>query len=339
MKKVFVSLLAAIVIAAAIGGWWLKSALTSLESPVPVSGSTSFEIPAGASANTVALELQRAGWIESARIWLGYARWHGLDTGLKAGEYVVEEGDTALELMQRFVDGDTVMHSLTLIEGWTFRQAIAHIQRQETVTTSLAANNSSAWLEALGTDYAHPEGLLFPSTYRFPLGTTDVEIARQAHDQLMTKLNAVWAARAPDSPIASPYEALILASIIEKETGRDDEREQISGVFVRRLKQKMRLQTDPTVIYGLGDSYDGDIRRRDLQTDTPYNTYTRAGLPPTPIALVGERSLEAATQPAGGTALFFVATGSGDGGHQFSDTLEEHEAAVKVYLRRLREGR
>ncbi len=336
MKKILISLVAAIVIAVAVGGWWLQGALGSLEAPIPLQASATFEIPAGATANSVAVNLRREGWIESARIWLAYARWHGLDTGLKAGEYVVEQGDTALDLMERFVKGETVLHSLTLIEGWTFRQAIEHIQKHDAVEATLDANDMQAWLSALETEYEHPEGLLFPSTYRFPLGSTDVDIARQAYGQLVLRLEAVWSNRAPDLPLANPYEALTLASIVEKETGRDDEREQIAGVFVRRLQTKMRLQTDPTVIYGLGDAYDGDIRRRDLQTDTPYNTYTRSGLPPSPIALSGERSLIAATQPADGTALFFVATGTGDGGHQFSDTLEEHEAAVRAYLKRLR---
>ncbi len=339
MKRLVFSLVIATLIAVGIGGWWLKSSLQKLAEPMPVQSAETFSIESGASAGSVAAALQAAGWIDSARFWLAYARWNSLDTGLKAGEYVVEPGDSSLDLMERFVAGETVLYSLTLIEGWTFAQAIAHIQAQPTIESTIAVDDQVGWLAALDTKFTHPEGLLFPSTYRYPRGTTDVTIAREAHSELTERLARAWDQRAEELPLADAYEALILASIVEKETGRDDEREQVAGVFTRRLNIGMRLQTDPTVIYGIGDAYDGDIRRRDLTTDTPYNTYTRAGLPPSPIALVGQRSIDAATNPADGTALFFVASGLGDGGHVFSDSLEEHEAAVQLYLRRQRENR
>lgn len=198
---------------------------------------------------------------------------------------------------------------------------------------------SGELMKGLGLAGRHPEGQFFPDTYHFPRNTPDVEVFREAYTLMQRKLDAAWAQRHPDLPLAGPYAALVLASIIEKETALDSERRQISGVFTRRLKRGMRLQTDPTVIYGLGDAFDGNLRRRDLERDTPYNTYTRAGLPPTPIALPGEASLLAAVQPDDGDALYFVATGKGDGSHYFSATLAEHNRAVRRYLETRRQGR
>jgi UPF0755 protein len=191
-------------------------------------------------------------------------------------------------------------------------------------------------MAAIGASGVHPEGQLFPDTYRFPKGTTDLALLRIAHDALARRLEEAWQRRSPDVVLQTPYEALILASIVEKETALQSERPLISGVFQQRLRRNMRLQTDPTVIYGLGSSFDGNLRRQDLERDTPYNTYTRLGLPPTPIALVGAAALEAAVAPAPSDALYFVATGRGDGSHRFSATLEEHEHAVSEYLQRLR---
>lgn len=194
-------------------------------------------------------------------------------------------------------------------------------------------------MAALGAPGVHPEGQFFPDTYWFPRGTSDLEILRIARERMQRELQAAWDARDPDLPLATPYEALILASIIEKETALEAERPIVAGVFVERLRRGMRLQTDPTVIYGMLDRYDGNIRKADLLRDTPYNTYTRAGLPPTPIAMPGLGSLRAATRPQVTGALFFVATGEPDGSHYFSKTLAEHEAAVQRYLRKLRERR
>jgi UPF0755 protein len=196
-----------------------------------------------------------------------------------------------------------------------------------------------ALLEELGAGTRHPEGLFLPETYHFPRGTSDRELLKQAYEHMQTALAEEWASRDSGLPITSPYEALILASIVEKETARADERARIAGVFVRRMQKRMRLQTDPTVIYGIGKAFNGNLTRRDLKTDTPYNTYTRHGLPPTPIALPGRDAIHAALHPAAGEELYFVATGLGDGSHAFSVTKEQHDAAVAEYLRRLRSGK
>lgn len=297
------------------------------------------EIAPGATLRGVAGELTADGALAHPRWLVLYGRLRGLATEIKAGEYRLEPGTTPRAALERFVSGDTLLHEFTIVEGWTAAQALAVLQRDPAVTATIPGDDPQALLAAIEAEESHPEGLLFPETYHFPRGTRDVDILRRAHALMREKLAAAWAERNPALPLERPYEALILASIVEKETGRADERRAIAGVFVRRLEKNMRLQSDPTVIYGLGDSYDGDIRRRDLATDTPYNTYTRRGLPPTPIALPGEASLRAAVQPAEGEALYFVATGLGDGSHEFTATLAEHEAAVARYLRRLREKR
>jgi UPF0755 protein len=232
------------------------------------------------------------------------------------------------------VSGQVYLHELTIVEGSRFADAVATVRAHPAIAAGTL--DDAAIMAALGTPGVHPEGQLFPDTYRFPKGTSDIELLRIAHDALVTRLDAAWQQRDSDIVLETPYEALVLASIIEKETALPSERPLISGVFQQRLRRRMRLQTDPTVIYGLGPSYDGNLRRQDLERDTPYNTYTRFGLPPTPIALVGAAALEAAVKPAPSEALYFVATGRGDGSHRFSATLEEHERAVSDYLRQLR---
>ncbi len=207
------------------------------------------------------------------------------------------------------------------------------------VEHSITVEDWPRLFESIMASATHPEGMFLPETYRFPKRSKDVDILRQAFELLQETLDAEWDSRDEDLPLSSPYEALVLASIIEKETARADERARISGVFVRRLQKRMRLQTDPTVIYGIGQSFDGNLTRRDLQTDTPYNTYTRVGLPPTPIALPGKAAINAALHPAEGSELYFVATGLGDGSHKFSETKEQHDAAVRQYLGRQRAAR
>jgi UPF0755 protein len=234
----------------------------------------------------------------------------------------------------QLVAGQVLLHQLTIVEGWRFTELLAAVRAHPAIRAGEL--DGAAIMTALGESDVHPEGQFFPDTYSFPKGTTDVELLRTAHEALRMHLAKAWDSRASDIEVHSPYEALILASIIEKETALPAERRMISGVFNQRLRRNMRLQTDPTVIYGLGESFDGNLRRQDLDRDTPYNTYTRAGLPPTPIALPGNASLEAAVVPEPTDALFFVATGRGDGSHYFSATLEEHERAVRDYLRQLR---
>ena len=312
---------------------WLQSPIEGLAVP------TAFEVPRGASLSSVARRLEADGLMDRPRTWVRHAIREGLSTRLKAGEYRLQPGTTPALLLEQFVAGDVVLHALTLPEGWTFRQALAAIQSHPQVTAELKGLDDAQILARLGMRDAHPEGLFFPDTYRFPRGTPDRELLRQAHRRLEAELAAAWASRAEGLPLDSPYEALILASLVEKETGAPDERPLIAGVFVNRLKRGMRLQTDPSVIYGIGDRFDGNLRRRDLETDTAYNTYVRAGLPPTPIALAGREALEAAVRPAATASLYFVATGLGDGRHYFAESLAAHNANVSRHLANLRRGR
>jgi UPF0755 protein len=331
--------LAAFLAFAAWFGWrqyerhWLESPIEALSVP------STFEIERGAPLAKVARGLEQAGLIERPRTWLRYAQREGLATRIKAGEYRLQPGTSPAMLLAQFVAGDVILHALTLPEGWTFRQALAAIQANAAIESELKNLEDAAVLARLGLRDAHPEGLFFPDTYRFPRGTTDRELLRQAHARLEQELASAWSARAGGLPLESPYDALILASLVEKETGAADERPLIAGVFVNRLRRGMRLQTDPSVIYGLGEKFDGNLRRRDLEADTPYNTYTRAGLPPTPIALVGREALAAALHPAPTDALYFVATGRGDGRHFFAGTLAAHNANVSRHLANLRRAR
>ena len=248
---------------------------------------------------------------------------------MRAGEYSIADGITADELLRQFTEGNSIQYSLTVIEGWTFRQMLAALARDPIIEHRLEGRTDAEIMAQLGYAGEHPEGRFFPDTYRFPRGTTDIDFLRRAYQVMQRHLEREWAQRQSDLPLKSPYEALILASIIEKETAVPAERNLISGVFVQRLRRNMRLQTDPTVIYGLGPEFDGDIRFRDLRRDTPYNTYLRAGLTPTPIALPGLDSIRAALHPEESGALYFVSRG--DGTHKFSNTLEEHNAAVRKY--------
>ncbi len=239
-----------------------------------------------------------------------------------------------LTLLAKLVSGDVYLHQITIVEGSRFTEVLAALRSHPAIAATEL--DAAAIMSALGAPGVHPEGQFFPDTYRFPYGTSDIEVLKLAHDGLVARLEEAWGNRSPELQLKTDYEALILASIIEKETGLAAERKLIAGVFHERLRRNMRLQTDPTVIYGLGDSFDGNLRRVDLDRDTPYNTYTRAGLPPTPIALPGAASIEAAVAPEISGAIYFVATGRGDGSHYFSATLEEHERAVRDYLRQLR---
>jgi UPF0755 protein len=325
----------------AVAGWlgwrqyerhWLESPIAALRQP------TTFIVPAGASLRSVANGLAGQGLLERPGTWLRYANREGLATRVKAGEYRLLPGTSPAVLLGQFVAGDVVLHSFTIPEGWTFRQALTALQSSPFVRVELKGLPESALLARLGMRDDHAEGLFFPDTYRFPRGTTDREILVQAHARLERELADAWKARADGLPLDSPYEALILASLVEKETASPEERPLIAGVFVNRLRRGMRLQTDPSVIYGIGEKFDGNIRRRDLVADSPYNTYTRAGLPPTPIALVGRAALAAAVRPADTRALYFVATGLGDGRHFFAESLVAHNANVSRHLSNLRGG-
>ncbi|HET8691581.1 MAG TPA: endolytic transglycosylase MltG [Steroidobacteraceae bacterium] len=337
MKRLLpaVAILALVAIAAWLG-WhqyerhWLQSPIAGLTAPAV------FEVPKGASLRAVANELHDQGWLDRPSIWLRHANRAGLATRIKAGEYRVLPGTSPAALLDQFVAGDVVLHALTIPEGWTFRQALVLIQANPMVKAELKDLPEAALLARLGLKARSAEGLFFPDTYRFPRGTSDRTLLLQAHERLERELAAAWARRAADLLLATPYDVLILASLVEKETAAADERPLIAGVFLNRLRKGMRLQTDPSVIYGIGEKFDGNLRRRDLRTDTPYNTYTRIGLPPTPIALVGREALEAAVNPAKTDALYFVATGLGDGRHYFADTLIAHNRNVSRHLSNLR---
>lgn len=301
-----------------------------LERPLGIDEETLYQVSSGASLRRVLTDFEARGWIGDARIHEVWLRFQEV-TGIQRGEYLLRPDETTEMAIRRMIAGDKVLRSVQLIEGWNFRQFRAAIAANEYITHNLTDLSDEEVIAALGLELEHPEGWFFPDTYLFERGTTDLELLRQAHRKLVAELEQAWAQRRENLPFDTPYEALIMASIIERETGVPYERPEIAGVFTRRLEQGMRLQTDPTVIYGMGDEYQGRITRRNLQTDTPYNTYTRHGLPPTPIANPGRGALRAAVNPAEGTSLFFVARG--DGSHIFSDTYAEHNAAVQQYQR------
>ncbi|MAF83359.1 MAG: endolytic transglycosylase MltG [Gammaproteobacteria bacterium] len=296
-------------------------------------------IERGNSLRGVAKQLARHDVLQSPAIFAGYGRISGLAGRIQAGEYVLETGTTPGSLLDTLVKGRVKLHSITIIEGWTVAELLEALANHPAISHTLELNSLVDLNNILGLDYPHPEGLFFPDTYHFPRGTTDVELLRQSHELLIERLNLAWSGREPHTVLGNPYEGLILASIVERETALSAERSQVAGVFIRRLEQGMRLQTDPTVIYGLGESFDGNLTHHHLKTDSPYNTYVRRGLPPTPIALPGESALQAMAHPAPGGALYFVATGNGDGSHYFTATLEEHNAAVARYLAMLKQQR
>ena len=312
-----------------------------LHTPVAVDDSgLEFEIVSGTSFRAVSDDLEQRGIISDSLMFRLYARWKGQAGNVHAGDYLIKAGTTPVELLQQFTSGAVRLYSFTIIEGWNQWDLLAALHEHPHIDAELTDEDWPAFLEELGAgDIRHPEGLFLPETYRFPRNSSDREVLAQAYSLMQSVLAEEWSNRASDAAVTTPYEALILASIVEKETARADERARISGVFTRRLGKRMRLQTDPTVIYGIGREFNGNLTRKDLRTDTPYNTYTRRGLPPTPIAMPGRDAIHAALHPAPGEELFFVATGLGDGSHAFSVTKEQHDDAVADYLRRLRNQR
>jgi UPF0755 protein len=302
-----------------------------LETPIPLQQPVVVMIEPGHSLTRISTQLTDAGYLTWPRLFVAWARWEGLDRSIKTGEYELTPGLTPVTLMDLLMSGRNVQYPLTMIEGWTVRQALQHLWQQDTIVPTLQDQTDDELLQTLQSPFPFLEGTLFPDTYFHTRGTTDEAIIRRAHRQLISVLQAEWLQRAQGLPYENQWEALIMASIIEKESGYQAEKADISGVFVRRLQQGMRLQSDPTVIYGVGDAYTGVIRRSDLDTTTPWNTYRISGLPPSPIALSGRDSIRASLNPNDGTALYFVSRG--DGSHQFSDTLQEHNAAVRRYLR------
>ncbi len=293
------------------------------------SGSTKIEVTAGSSLSRVAAELNNAGLIPSPTLFKLWARLQGVESSIQTGEYELQRGITPAQILDKIVSGEAVQYRITLVEGWTFEQALNVIWRNENIRSDLTGLSAAEIAQRLALGHDNPEGLLYPDTYFFTKGTSDAELLLRAKRRLDAVLNAAWDSKLGALPYSNAYEALIMASIIEKESASNSERGLIAGVFVSRLEQGMRLQSDPTTIYGMGERYAGNITREDLSEETAYNTYRIAGLPPTPIALSGAASIEAALNPAASEFLYFVARG--DGSHQFSRTLEEHNAAVREY--------
>jgi UPF0755 protein len=293
------------------------------------------QVAPGSSLRSTLMALQQQGALRHAHLVELYLRLHGPAPRLQSGTYELSPHASAREVLDQLINGRVVLESVTVVEGWSFAQMRAALDAHPDVAHQLRGLSAQQLMEALGHPGEPAEGRFFPDTYRFAAGTSDRRILERAYERMQAELDAAWSSRAPELPLANPDEALILASIVEKETGREDERPKVAAVFVNRLRLGMRLQSDPTVIYGLGEGYDGHIHSRDLETDTPYNSYTRSGLPPTPIALPGAAALQATLHPAASDALYFVATGNGDGTHQFSATLAEHDVALRAYLRKL----
>jgi UPF0755 protein len=303
----------------------------SLDEPSRLAAPVRFKVIPGTSFARVAAELAARGVIASPRAWVLYARWSRLASAVKAGEYEIQPGTTPRELLTKMVNGQVLLHSFTIIDGWRVQDMLGALRRNPDIASTLA-DKAPNLMEKLGLSGLDPEGQFLPETYRFIAGTTDIELLRQAHAALARELDAAWMDRDPDLPLRDSHELLIMASIVQKESGVPQELAKIAGLYLHRLAIGMRLQADPTVIYGLRDRYDGDIRTVDLHTDGPYNTYTRVGLPPTPIALAGTAAIRATARPEKTDAIYFVASPKDDGSHVFSPTLEKHNAAVASYL-------
>ena len=326
MRRLLVLLL---LIAGALGGgaaWWLQQ-------PLDLGGAAALEleIEPGTTPRGVARAVVAAGVRTDARLLYGWFRVSGQDRRIKAGNYEIPTGTTPQGLLQKLARGEETLRALTLVEGWNFRQVRAALAREEGLRHDATALDDAQLMDKLGRPGVAPEGRFFPDTYTYAKGSSELALLRRALHAMDRRLEAAWAQRASDTPLKSADEALILASIVEKETGLASDRAHIAGVFTNRLRVGMLLQTDPTVIYGLVEKFDGNLRKRDLQTDHPWNTYTRPGLPPTPIAMPGKAALLAAVQPQQTRALYFVA--KGDGSSHFSATLDEHNRAVNRYQR------
>lgn len=318
-------LLLSILLAAFAGTavWWANSPIALREATVD------FRITPKSTLRSAATQMQEAGIGINADLLALLARWQGVAKGIKAGSYSVKQGITPVELLTKLARGDVSQGEALLVEGWTFRQWRARLEQHPDLKHEMQGLSEAEIAARLGIDGGKIEGWLLPDTYLFDKQSSDLELLARAHRAMRKKLELAWNERDANLPYKTPYEALIMASIVEKETGRSDDRAQVAAVFVNRLRKGMLLQTDPTVIYGLGETFDGNLRKRDLQNDTPYNTYTRGGLPPTPIAMPGLASIQAAMHPAANDMLYFVARG--DGSSHFSRTLDEHNKAVSKY--------
>ncbi len=326
IKKTLALLVLLVVAAAAFVIYWSREPLIVAGSPA-----VEFNITQGSSMRSAMRQVHDAG--VPASPWLLEILARGLGSPpVRAGSYRIEPGTTPVALVDKLSRGDTIKESLTIVEGWTFAQMRAEMGRNRHLRPESMNLSDEELLQKVAPGYKHPEGLFYPDTYFYDRGASDLLVLQQSHQRMLKMLEQSWSKRSADLPYTTPYEALIMASIVEKETGREADRTRVAAVFVNRLKRGMLLQTDPTVIYGVGPAFDGNLRKIDLQTDTPYNTYMRSGLPPTPISLPGKASLDAALNPAPGNDLFFVARG--DGSSEFSGNLDDHNRAVNKYQRR-----
>ncbi len=321
----FLIALVAVAVLAGWAFWWIEQPLRLAQAQVELS------IEPGTAPREVAQRWVTAGVRVSPELLYQWFRWSGDARRIRAGTYEIEKGATPRTLLAKMVQGDEAMESVRLIEGWTFRQWRAALTQAPHLKQAAASLSEMELMTALGAPGIPAEGRFFPDTYRYSRGVSDIAVLQRAHAAMRRRLESAWSQREPGLPLKSADEALILASIVEKETGRPSDRAQIAGVFLNRLRIGMPLQTDPTVIYGIGPQFDGNLRRRDLQTDTPFNTYTRAGLPPTPISMPGMAALNAATNPQPTKALYFVARG--DGTSAFSENLADHNRAVNQFQR------
>jgi UPF0755 protein len=325
-----------LLVLSAVLAWAWQDYQAFIARPIVAQELVIMEIAKGSSFRSIIQQLDSQTGLQQAdidKLWFKIlAHQLGLITQLKAGEYLLPVGQTPTKFLLLLSRGITRQHSITFPEGWTFKQIRQTLSADKDLKLTLTGISDSEILQQIGSTYTHPEGLFFPDTYRFEKSTTDLAILQRAYQKMQQVLAQQWVNKEEGLPIKTAYEALILASIVEKETGVSSERPAIAGVFTRRLNKGMRLQTDPTVIYGMGESYQGNIRKKDLQTLTPYNTYKINGLPPTPIAMPGVEAIHAVLHPAKGSSLYFVA--NGDGSHNFSATLSEHNRAVQAYLRK-----
>jgi len=327
LKKSILALLAGALLSLVAGVLWLFAPLPLRVGP---EGVVDVQVPAGAGARGVAQALVDGGVGQPAWVLHAALRLSGQSRRVQAGSYELAPGATPLSVLDKLVSGDQALRRVTLVEGWTYRQVVAALKEAPHLVFDLQGRSPQGVMALVGRPSQHPEGRFFPDTYVYPKGASASSVLKQAAQAMDKRLAEAWAQRANPTPLRHPDELLTLASIVEKETGAAADRSLVAGVFANRLRIGMRLQTDPTVIYGLGDAYSGRLRRKDLDTDTPYNTYTRAGLPPTPIAMPGVAALMAAAQPAQTPALYFVARG--DGSSAFSATLPEHNRAVQRYI-------
>jgi len=343
IKKIFKLIVLLIIVATFVAAWYWNEYKIYLQTPISLPANDTeiiFSVNKGERVRNIAENLYQQKIIQHPEYFRFYARLSHKAEKIKAGEYSLKQGMTIIDMVDLFVSGKVNQYSLTIVEGWTVKEALEHIKNDANlIKTSefespFDTRSGLKLAKKLGSQYDNLEGLIYPDTYKFPKGSTDIQFLKRSYEGMQKVLHQEWQNREKNTPLKTSYEALILASIVEKESGVSSERSQIAGVFIRRMNKKMRLQSDPTIIYGMGDRYKGNIRRRDINEKTPYNTYQISRLPPTPIAIPGRDAIHAVLHPDKGKSIYFVADGSG--GHVFTNNLKDHNRAVKEYLRKMR---